>query len=111
MLDLLRGSLVEWGVMLVLGIIMFFVIDWVTGEGLIFSGRNQDERKQMIKRKSIVSSWLALLILFVANFVRDYFHLGPVSTLPLKYPEGFYLIVALVSFFVFYAFNSWKMKA
>jgi hypothetical protein len=111
MSDFIRSSLLEWGVYLILGLIMFFVIDWVTGDGLVFSGRNQDERKQMIKRKSIVSSWLALLILFVANFVRDYFHLGAVSELPLKHPEGFYLIVALVSFFIFYAFNSWKMRA
>ncbi|WP_037562592.1 hypothetical protein [Sporolactobacillus terrae] len=111
MAEFISSALLEWSVYAFLGIIMFFVIDWVTGDGSVFSGRNQDERTQMIKKKSIVSSWLVLLLLFVSNFARHAFHLGPILDKPLRNPEGFYLAAALLSYFIFYAYNSWKMKA
>ncbi|MCO7127390.1 hypothetical protein NIE88_16600 [Sporolactobacillus shoreicorticis] len=75
------------------------MIGWLTGEERAFSGRHQDERKQIIKQKLMVSSWLVFPMLFAANFVRDYFHLGPGLMLPLRYLEGFYLVWALISFF------------
>lgn len=111
MLDMLLKSLIGWLTLLPVAVVMFFVIDWLTGDGLVFSGRN-DERKRAIKHQSIVGSWTMVLSLFIVNFVSDFFQLYPYSPLPpMKYPELFYLIAAIACYFLFYIINSRRMRA
>ncbi|TGA97857.1 hypothetical protein E4665_10690 [Sporolactobacillus shoreae] len=109
----MQASFIEWlTTVLPVGVILFFANDWLTGDGLIFSGRDADERKRAIKYKSIVGSWTAVLALLIVDFLQDFFRLrSPLHYPPIKYPELFYLILAVVCYFIFYIINSRKMRA
>lgn len=106
-------AIVEWGIFVVFGLLFFFINDWLSGEGLIFSG--QDERKRAIKYKSIVQSWLALIMLFTANYVQHHFvdRLFMNSRFSFDTPDYplFYIVMALVTYFGFFIYNNIKMSA
>ncbi|MFT8871986.1 MAG: hypothetical protein ABF868_06805 [Sporolactobacillus sp.] len=91
------------------GIIFLFAADWLTGAGVIFSGRTMDERKRAIKQRAIVQSWLCLLIGFVANAATDQFF--PVSKAEgsVNYPL-LYLIAAILLYFIFLIYNNRRMS-
>lgn len=97
--------LIRWIVILVAVLIMFFVIGWFTGnKGYGGSSKNDDERSQLIKRKSIVGSWTFLLAVFFINIIFDFFDLrtGMLKNAPFNHPELFYLLILVGSYFVYY---------
>ncbi|MCI1856764.1 MAG: hypothetical protein LKI94_11220 [Sporolactobacillus sp.] len=102
----------QWGVYAICAVFSLVINDWLTGEGLFFKG--QDERKRLIKSKAMVSSWLFLLLMFVANFVQNHFVDRFLTThnefFPVDYPL-FYLVVSLGAYFGYFIFYSLKMSA
>lgn len=98
---------------LFVGLIIFFVIGWVTGTDE-YGGveAKDDERLQLIKQKAIVRSWLLLLIFFIINFIFDFFKLndGRLALIQFKYPELFYLLFAVISYFAYYWIYSRRMS-
>lgn len=93
--------LTSYLVIVLLAIILFFVIGRFTGNDEYGSGSKDDERSQFIKQKAIVSSWVLLVGFLMVNFVFDLFNLQRVET-TLKYPELFYLVLLVVSYFIYY---------
>lgn len=96
------------------GIIIFFVIGWMTGTDEYGGVKTKDdERSQFIKQKAIVSSWLLLLMFLVINFVFDFFNLNDerLAMVEFKYPELFYLLLAIVSYFVYYWIYNRRMSS
>lgn len=93
--------LTSYLVIVLLAIILFFIIGWFTGNDEYGAGSKDDERSQFIKRKAIVSSWILLSGFLFVNFVFDYFNLHRVETKQ-DYPELFYLVLLVVSYFVYY---------
>lgn len=105
--------LVKWIVSLVIGLVIFFIIGWVTGtEEYGGIKTKDDERLQLIKQKSIVSSWLMLLGIFVVNFVFDFFHLSDkrLADVQFQNPELLYLLIAILSYVVFFWIYSRRMS-
>lgn len=98
----------DWLVGLTLGILLFFILGWVTGSEEWGYKTNDDERKKYIKQKSIVNSWVILLTLLLINFIFDVFNLRDerLDNVPFVYPELLYLIIAVISYFVFYVIHS-----
>ncbi|MCM3737805.1 hypothetical protein M3215_18940 [Bacillus cytotoxicus] len=105
--------LVKWVIPFLVGLIIFFIIGWVTGTDE-YSGvkTKDDERSQLIKQKAIVSSWLLLLGFFVINFIFDFLHLNDerLALVQFKYPELLYLLIAMLSYFVYYWMYSRRMS-
>lgn len=87
---------------LLVGLIMFFIIGWTTGNKE-YGGveTKDDERSQLIKQKAIVSSWVLLLMFLFINFLFDFFNINQVAP-KLEYPELFYLLLLVGSYFVYY---------
>ncbi|WP_229194004.1 hypothetical protein [Bacillus cereus] len=107
------GLLVKWIIPFLVGLIIFFIIGWVTGTDEYGGVKTKDdERSQLIKQKAIVSSWLLLLGFFVINFIFDFFHLNDerLALVQFKYPELLYLLIAILSYFVYYWMYSRRMS-
>ncbi|HDX9590518.1 TPA: hypothetical protein ROX98_003560 [Bacillus pseudomycoides] len=105
--------LVKWVIPFLVGLTIFFIIGWVTGTDEYGGVKTKDdERSQLIKQKAIVSSWLLLLGFFVINFIFDFFHLNDerLALVQLKYPELLYLLIAMLSYFVYYWMYSRRMS-
>jgi hypothetical protein len=99
---------------LLVGLIIFFIIGWATGTDEYGGVKTKDdERSQLIKQKAIVSSWLLLLMFFIINFVFDFFNLNDerLSLVPFVYPELLYLLIAVISYFVYYWIYSRRMSS
>lgn len=108
-LDLIRAV-----VPLLVGLIIFIIIGWVTGTDEYGGVKTKDdERSQLIKQKAIVSSWLLLLMFFVINFVFDLFNLNDerLALILFVYPELLYLLIAVISYFVYYWIYSRRMSS
>ncbi|GEL66609.1 hypothetical protein MPS01_07640 [Marinilactibacillus psychrotolerans] len=82
-----------------------------TGSKKYIIGPNDDERKRTIKQKSIIQSWSTLFIFLLSNFLYDLFNLRDSRLSAIKFPELFYLIVLVVSYFIFLRINNRKMSA
>lgn len=104
--------LVGWIVALLAGLIIFFIIGRFTGTEE-YGGINtkDDERSRFIKQKAIVSSWVLLLMLLFINFVFDFFNLNQRGIKQLEYPELLYLLVLVVSYFVYYLIYSRRLSS
>ena len=76
-------------------------------------GPNDDERKKVIKQKSIVQSWTTIFLFLLTNFLFDLFNLQDESLSDSTFfiPELFYLIILVVSYFIFLIINNKKMSA
>lgn len=103
--------LLGWILTPFVSLILFVLIGWMTGDKAY--GAKDDERAYNIKQKSIVGSWLLLLILFVVNFIFNFFNLRPeqLNARPLPYPELFYLTIAIIGYLVYYWIYSKKMSS
>lgn len=97
-----------------IGIIAFFIIGWVTGTNEYGGVKTKDdERSKVIKQKAIISSWLLLLLFFMVNVVFDLFDLRDerLALVPFVYPELLYLLIAIISYFVYYWIYSRRMRS
>lgn len=102
---------VRWVVPFLIGIILFWVIGWLTGDKDYDA--KDDERSEFIKQKAIVRSWVLLIMFFIINFVFDFFNLTDerLALVPFVYPELFYLLIAIISYFVYYWIYSKRMSS
>lgn len=94
-------------------IVLIFIvfIGFSKGSKEYIIGPNNDERKKVIKQKSIVQSWSTLFLFLLSNFLYDLFNLTD-SRLPgFAFPELFYLGVLVISYFVYLKINNKKMSA
>ena len=106
--------LVKLVIPFLVGLVIFFIIGWVTGTDEYGGVKTKDdERSQLIKQKAIVSSWLLLLGFFVINVIFHFFHLNDerLALVQFKYPELLYLLIAMLSYFVYYWMYSRRMSA
>ena len=104
--------LIRWIVAFAVGLILFFVIGRLTGDNDYgVTSKKDDERSQFIKHKAIVSSWLLLIIFFIINFVFNFFNLNNerLAMVGSNYPELFYLLIAIASYYIYYWIYSRKM--
>lgn len=92
-----------------LTILILILAGWFTGTKEYVWGPKNDERKQLIKQKSIVQSWVTVFLALLSNLVGQYLHIGP-QQMNVS-PECFYLILLIVSYIVFYIFNTKQMSA
>lgn len=105
---------IKWIVTVAVGVIMFFINGWLTGNNKYgITSKKDDERSQLIKHKTIVSSWLLLMIFFIINFIFNFFNLDNdrLAMVEFNYPELFYLLIAIVSYFIYYWIYSRKMSS
>ncbi|TFJ93129.1 hypothetical protein [Lentibacillus salicampi] len=106
--------LVNWIVPFLVGIAIFFIIGWFTGSDEYGGIKTKDdERSQFIKQKAIVSSWILLLVFFVINFIFDLFDLNNehLAMIQFQYPELFYLLFSVGSYFVYYWIYNRRMSS
>lgn len=106
----MTASLIHWFIYAILGIFFVLISDWLSGNGLFFSGQNADERKKAIKQKAIVQSWLSLILLFAIDIMQNHFFTDSRYSFNVYYPI-FYIIMAFLTFFIFFIYNSIKMSA
>lgn len=94
-------------------ILWMIIIGYLTGSKDYFFGPNDDERQRSIKQKSIVQSWSTVFLFLLTNFLFDAFNLHDerLTDTPFVFPELFYLIVLVVSYFIFLTVNNRKMSA
>jgi glucan phosphoethanolaminetransferase (alkaline phosphatase superfamily) len=81
------------------------MIAWFTGDGKFGGVKTKDnEHSKLIKQKAIVSSWLLLLMFFLIIFLFDLLQLrqAPLNDITFKFPEPFYLLILVGSYFVYY---------
>ncbi|EDP68916.1 hypothetical protein CAT7_06733 [Carnobacterium sp. AT7] len=93
---------------------MFFINGWLTGNNEYgITSKKNDERSQLIKHKAIVSSWLLLMMFFIIDFIFNFFNLdnNRLAMVEFNYPELFYLLIAIVSYFIYYWIYSRKMSS
>ncbi|MGB7459342.1 MAG: hypothetical protein WA887_00510 [Carnobacterium jeotgali] len=105
---------IRWIVTLAVGVIMFFINGWLTGNNEYgITSKKNDERSQLIKHKAIVSSWLLLMMFFIIDFIFNFFNLdnNRLAMVEFNYPELFYLLIAIVSYFIYYWIYSRKMSS
>lgn len=102
----------NWLVGLILVFLLYFIFGWMTGSEEYGFKTNDDERKRYIKQKAIVNSWLIVFIFLLTNFVLDVFNLRDerLDHVPFVYPELLYLIIAVVSYLIFYAVHKRRMS-
>jgi hypothetical protein len=99
-------------VQLIVILLWIVSIGWITGKKSYPIGPNDDERKQSIKSKSIIQSWTTLLLFLVTNYLFGVFNVNePSGSISSTNLELFYIILALVTYFIFYFVNSKKMSA
>lgn len=94
-------------------ILWLLIVSWFTGSKDYVFKTNDDERQQQIKQKAVVQSWATLILLFLTNFLLDVFQLRDerLADVPFVFPELLYLLVAVMSYFVFFMINTRKMSA
>lgn len=105
---------IRWIVTLAVGVIMFFINGWLTGNNEYgITSKKNDERSQLIKHKAIVSSWLLLMMFFIIDFIFNFFNLdnNRLAMVEFNYPELFYLLIAIVSYYIYYWIYSRKMSS
>lgn len=90
------------------GFIVFLIVGWFTGNKE-YGGveTNDDERAQLIKQKSIVNSWILLLIMLIFNVIHDFIGSG---SLTFKHLPLFYLFLLVGSYFVYYWIYSRRLS-
>lgn len=98
---------------IVVPLVFIIIIGYFTGSKEFIVGPNDDERKKLIKQKSIVQSWATILLFLLTNFLYDLFNLYDerLSDTTFVFPELFYLIILIVSYFIFLVINNKKMSA
>ncbi len=103
--------MVEWIIPIFVGLILVYSVSWFTGDKN-YSGVKigDDERSQLIKMKSIVGSWVFLLMILLIRFVIDLFNLTQ-STITIKFPELLYLILLVGSNFIYYWVYSRRLSS
>ncbi|PBB06278.1 hypothetical protein CKW00_04410 [Salimicrobium humidisoli] len=98
-------ELVSFGIIVFAGLVIFFTSGWFTGTDE-FGGVNtkDSERLKIIKQKAIVSSWILLVMVFFLSSVFEFLQLNNRgwSLFGSVKPELLYLLVAVVSYFVYY---------
>lgn len=107
------GLLVKWVIPFIFGLSMFFISGWVSGTDEYGGVKTKgDERSKLIKQKAIVSSWLLLLGFLFINFISNLLNLYDerLALVPFKYPELLYLLIAVLSYFVYYWMYSRRMS-
>ncbi|WP_377890301.1 hypothetical protein [Alkalihalobacillus sp. R86527] len=93
-------------------VIWIFLAGFLTGKHDYPFGKNDDERKREIKKRSITQSWLTVLLFLVINFLYGFFHIrGGAVELSNTSLELFYIGIAILSYIMFYGINSKKMSA
>lgn len=98
------------------GAIIFLIVGWFTGSKE-FGGveTNDDERSILIKQKATGGSWTFMLGLFIFSVVYDFFDLskGALKNVPFahEHPSLIYLIILVVSYFVFYWIYSRRLSS
>ncbi|WP_175990136.1 hypothetical protein [Bacillus sp. Marseille-Q1617] len=99
-------------VQLIVILLWIVSIGWITGKKSYPIGPNDDERKRSIKSKSIIQSWTTLLLFLVTNYLFGVFNVNePEVSMSDTNLELFYIILALITYFIFYLINSKKMSA
>lgn len=100
-------------IFLIIPILWMIIVGYFTGSKDHFFGPNDDERQRSIKHKSVVQSWSTVLLFLFTNFLFDFFNLHDerLADTPFVFPELFYLIILVVSYFVFLVINNRKMSA
>lgn len=98
---------------LVVPIIWLVVIGWLSGSKEFIFKPKEDERKEWIKQKAVVQSWATVILFLLSNFLFDFFEVGDprLEGMKTQYPELFYLVVLLLSYYIFYFMNSRKVSA
>ncbi|WP_374704049.1 hypothetical protein [Salimicrobium jeotgali] len=98
-------ELVSFGIIVFAGLVIFFASGWFTGTDE-FGGVNtrDSERLKIIKQKAIVSSWILLVMVFFLSSVFEFLQLnnGGWNLFGSIKPELLYLLVAVISYFVYY---------
>ena len=90
------------------GLAIFLIVGWFTGTKEYGGAETKDdERSQLIKQKSIVSSWIFLLIILIGNVVYDFVGSGP---LRFNHLSLAYLLLLIISYFVYFWYYSRRMK-
>lgn len=95
---------------IIVPLVFIVIVSYFTGSKDL---PNDDERKKIIKQKSIVQSWMTILLFLLTNFFYDLFNLYDerISDSSFVFPELFYLIILVVSYFIFLLINNRKMSA
>jgi hypothetical protein len=102
----------QFFVQLIVILLWVVSIGWITGKKSYPIGPNDDDRKRSIKSKSIIQSWTTLLLFLVTNYLFGVFKVNEsVGNIESTNLELFYIILALVTYFIFYVVNSRKMSA
>ncbi|WP_231378686.1 hypothetical protein [Virgibacillus sp. CM-4] len=104
-------DIIRWIVPLFVALVIFLIIGWFTGNKEY--GAKDDERSQLIKQRAIVGSWIFLLIMLVINIIFNFFGLrtGLLKGAPFNHPEIFYLIILVVSYFIYYRIYSRRLSS
>ncbi|SFL99379.1 hypothetical protein SAMN04487943_10682 [Gracilibacillus orientalis] len=99
--------------LIIVPLVFIAFIGYFTGSKEFILGPNDDERKKSIKQKSIVQSWATIFLFLLTNFLFDLFNLQDerLSDIPFVFPELFYLIILVVSYFIFLVINNKKISA
>ncbi|GIO22874.1 hypothetical protein [Oceanobacillus sp. J11TS1] len=99
--------------LVIVPLVFIIIIGYFTGSKEFILGPNDDERKKSIKQKSIVQSWVTIILFLLTNFLIDLFNLQDerLSDITFIFPELFYLIILVVSYFIFLVINNKKMSA
>ncbi|RNF39376.1 hypothetical protein [Planococcus salinus] len=96
--------MVSWLVAIGVSFLLFLVLGKITGSEEHGYKTNDDERKKHMKQQAIIRSWIILLVFFAVNFINDFFNLSDMrlTNSPLLYPELLYLLIAGISYCIFY---------
>ena len=96
--------MLTWLILIVISLMLFLILGKITGSEEHGYKTDDDERKKHIKQQAIVSSWIILLVFFVINFAIDFFNLNDIrlNDVSMVYPELLYLLIAIISYCIFY---------
>lgn len=99
--------MLTWLILIVISLMLFLILGKVTGSDEHGYKTDDDERKKHIKQQAIVSSWIILLVFFVVNFAIDFFDFSDIrlNDVPMVYPELLYLLIAIISYCIFYVMH------
>lgn len=99
--------MLTWLILIVISLMLFLILGKVTGSDEHGYKTDDDERKKHIKQQAIVSSWIILLVFFVVNFANDFFDFSDIrlNDVPMVYPELLYLLIAIISYCIFYVMH------
>lgn len=99
--------MLTWLILIVISLMLFLILGKVTGSDEHGYKTDDDEQKKHIKQQAIVSSWIILLVFFVVNFAIDFFDFSDIrlNDVPMVYPELLYLLIAIISYCIFYVMH------